>query len=185
MSLTVHARLFLTLLLASLLAVAGTSAFFRWSFERGLSELVNARESERITEIADRLEAFYAQEGSWARLRQDKRLWVALLMGRGERMLRDRGLHRREHRPPWLPPDLTEPGAWPPNHALEHLDDAEGPVPLELRLMLLDGSGALIQGRESLLTGARRIPLDVDGRNVGRLALIPGPPIAEWPVDSS
>jgi two-component system sensor histidine kinase BaeS len=47
--------------------------------------------------------------------------------------------------------------------------------------MLLDGSGALIQGRESLLTGARRIPLDVDGRNVGRLALIPGPPIAEWP----
>jgi two-component system sensor histidine kinase BaeS len=181
MSLTVRARLFLTLLLASLLAVAGTSAFFRWSFERGLFELVSARESERIGEIADRLVSFYAQEGSWARLRQDKRLWVALLMGRGERLLRDRWGHRRDHRPPWMPRDLAESEDWPPGHALEHLEDRQGPVPLELRLMLLDGSGALIYGRAALLPGTRRIPLELDGRGVGALALIPGPPVTEWP----
>ena len=181
MTLSVHARLFLTLLLASLLAVIGTTVFVRWSFERGLMELVNARESERIAEIADRLVALHAQDGSWQRLRQDKRLWVALLMGRGERMLRERGRPRRDHLPPWMPPNLGEPGVWPPDHAMQHLDKGEGPVPLELRLMLLDESGALIYGREPLLDGARRIPLELEGSALGQLALIPGPSIAEWP----
>lgn len=181
MGLSVHSRLFLTLLLASLLAVIGTSAFVRWSFERGLTELVNARESERLAEIADRLVALHDQDGSWERLRQDKRLWVALLMGRGERLLQDRGGHRRDHVPPWMPRNLGEPGVWPPSHTLEHLGKGDGLVPLELRLMLLDGSGGLIYGRESLLQGARRIPLENEGSTLGQLALIPGPPVAEWP----
>lgn len=181
MSLSVRAKLLLALLLASLIAVVGTSISVRWSFERGLTGLLNARESERIAEIADRLVAFHRQEGSWERLRQDKRLWVALLMGRGERLLRERGGHRRDRLPPWMPRDLAEPGAWPPSHALEHLSKGEGPVPVELRLMLLDGSGTLIYGRESLLEGARRIPLELDGQGLGQLALIPGPPVADWP----
>lgn len=182
MSLTVHARLFLALLLASLLAVVGTSVFSRWSFERGLTDLMNAREAERVSAITERLEAFYAQEGSWERLRRDKRTWVALLMGRGERMTsRDRAGHRRERPPPWVPRELTEPGAWPPAHALEHLEKGDGPVPLELRMMLLDESGQLIYGREDLLPDARKIPLELDGRQFGQLAIVAGPPIAEWP----
>jgi two-component system, OmpR family, sensor histidine kinase BaeS len=181
MSVGVHARLFLALLLASLLAVLGTSVFSRWSFERGLSALVNARETERVTEIADRLVAFHAEEGSWERLREDKRLWVALLMGRGERMLRERRGPRRDHLPPWMPRELVEPGPWPPGHALEHLSQGSGPVPVELRLMLIDESGRLIYGREALLAGARRIPLQLDGRALGQLALVPGPPVADWP----
>lgn len=181
MSPSVRVKLFLALLLASLIAVLGTSAFVRWSMQRGLTELVNARESERIAEIADRLAALHAQDGSWERLRQDKRLWVALLMGRGERMLRERGRPRRDHFPPWMPRNLGEPGIWPPAHALEHLGKGDGPVPLELRLMLLDESGKPIYSRESMLAGARRIPLELEGRTLGQLALIPGPPIAEWP----
>jgi two-component system, OmpR family, sensor histidine kinase BaeS len=181
MSLSVHARLFLTLLLASLLAVIGTTVFVRWSFERGLMDLVNARESERIAGIADRLVALHTQDGSWERLRQDKRLWFALWVGRGERMLRERGRPRRDHLPPWIPPNLGEPGVWPPDHAMQHLSRGEGPVPLELRLMLLDGSGALIYGRESLLEGARRIPLELEDQVLGQLALVPGPSIAELP----
>lgn len=178
---SVRAKLFLALLLASLISVIGTSSFVRWSFERGLTELIDARESERIGEIAERLVTFHRQHGSWERLRQDKRLWVALLMGRGERMLRERGGHRRERLPPWLPRDLAAPGAWPPGHILEHLGKGEGPVPVGLRLMLLDGSGALIYGREPLLEGARRIPLEQDGQKLGQLALVPGPPVADWP----
>jgi two-component system sensor histidine kinase BaeS len=181
MSLSVRTKLFLTLLLASLIAVIGTSAFVRWSMQRGLTELVNARESERIAEIADRLVALHAQDGSWERLRQDKRLWVALLMGRGERMLRERGRPHRGHLPPWMPRNLGEGGVWPPGHALEHQAKGDGSVPLALRLMLLDGSGNLIYGRESLLSGTLRIPLELEGSTLGQLALIPGPPLAEWP----
>lgn len=185
MALSVRAKLLLTLLLASLIAVIGTSAFVRWAFERGLTELVSARESERIEAIAERLLAFRAQEGSWERLRQDKRLWVALLLGRGERLLGDRGDHRRDQLPPWVPRGLRgqgmEHGGWPPGHALGSLSRGEGPVPLELRLMLLDESGRLIYGRESLLSGARRIPLEQEGHLLGQLALLPGPSIAELP----
>lgn len=185
MPLSVRAKLFLTLLLASLIAVIGTSAFVRWAFEQGLTELVTARESERVQAIAERLVTFRAQEGSWERLRQDRRLWVALLLGRGERLLSERAGHRRDHMPPWMPRGLMEQGGergtWPPGHALERMGGAKGPVPLELRLMLLDESGGLIYGRESLLPQAQRIPLALEGQTLGQLALLPGPSIADLP----
>lgn len=181
MNLSVRAKVFLTLLVASLLAVVGTAAFVRWSVERGFMELLDARESERIDAITDRLVAQRSEDGSWERLRGDKRLWIAALLGQGERMPRGRLGPGRQHLPPWMRRSLEDPGAWPPVHVLEHLKARGRPIPLELRLMLLDESGAVIYGRESLLPGARRIPLDLDGRPVGTLALLPGQPLADLP----
>jgi len=180
-NLSVRAKVFLTLLVASLLAVVGTAAFVRWSVERGLMELLDARESERIDAIADRLVTQRSEDGSWERLRGDKRLWVAALLGHGERMPRGRLGPGRQHLPPWMRRSIEDTGAWPPVHVLEHLKARDRPIPLELRLMLLDESGAVIYGRESLLPGARRIPLDLDGRPVGNLALLPGEPLADLP----
>jgi len=181
MNLSVRAKVFLTLLVASLLAVVGTAAFVRWSVERGLMELLDARESERVDAIADRLLSLRAEDKSWDRLRGDKRLWIAVLFGHDERVPRGRLGPGRQHLPPWMRRSLEEPGDWPPVQALEHLKTRERPIPLELRLMLLDESGALIYGRESLLPGARRIPLVLDGSPVGALALTPGPPLADLP----
>jgi two-component system sensor histidine kinase BaeS len=185
MHLSIRARLFLTLLLASLIATLGTAAFVRWSMQRGLAELLDARESERIGEIAERLAALSGQDGSWQPLREDKRLWVAALMGRGDWSEGERAGARPRHLPRWLRRDLGGGRTWPPDHALErlaHQGGGEGPpLPLPLRLMLLDRAGELVYGREALLPGTRRIPIERAGETVGTLALLPGPPLPELP----
>lgn len=47
MILSIRAKLFLTLLLACLLVVAGTQAFVHWSLRQGLVELADAREDRK------------------------------------------------------------------------------------------------------------------------------------------
>ncbi len=189
MTLSIRAKLFLTLLLACLLVVIGTQAFVRWSIERGLAELADARESERVAQIAERLVASYAQDGSWDPLRGDRRRWVSALIGRDmDRAVgrnpadrAGRGGPRRDHAPPWARRALAEPGPWPPPLLLERMRHPERPAPLELRLMLLDAAGAPVYGQESLLPGTRRRPLDLDGQPIGSLAILPGPPATELP----
>ena len=199
MTLSIRAKLFLALLLACLLVVIGTQAFVRWSLEQGIIELADARETERIVEIAERLTLVYAQDGSWEGLRGDLRRWVAALLGRdlgrdaeaapGRAPGSDAGPDRgqgpgpeRPHRdrpPPWVRRVLAQPGPWPPPLALEHLRDRERPIPPELRLMLLDAAGAIVYGREELLAGARRQSLELDGQPIGSLAILPGRPMTE------
>jgi two-component system sensor histidine kinase BaeS len=48
MSLSIHTKVFLTLLLACVLVLSGTQAFVHWSLQRGLVELAEAREQARI-----------------------------------------------------------------------------------------------------------------------------------------
>ena len=227
MILSIRAKLFLTLLLACLLVVAGTQAFVHWSLRQGLVELADAREAERIAVIAERLTAVYAQDGSWDGLRGDKRRWVMLLSGRefdpepgpgsGPRPGRGPGAvtdglagalsrppgeprgpfdrpppdpfaepppppggPRHGGSPPWLRRVLAGPEVWPPPLVLEHMRERGRPIPTELRLMLLDAQGAIVQGRADLLPGTRRWPLELDGRPIGALAVLPGAPLPQW-----
>jgi two-component system, OmpR family, sensor histidine kinase BaeS len=186
-NLSIHTKVFLTLLLACVLVLLGTQAFVYWSLRQGLIELADAREQARLEVIAERLTEIYAREESWAPLRASPRLWVAALLGRdwpGE------GRHARlgnaDRLPPWarrfLGPHRGAGGAdrftWPPPHALRD-DGLDGGVPIELRLMLLDEEGAPVVGRPELLPDTRRFALDLDGTPIGALAVIPGPPVAE------
>ncbi|WP_295384820.1 ATP-binding protein [uncultured Thiodictyon sp.] len=198
MTLSIRAKLFLTLLLACLLVVIGTHAFVGWSLQQGLIELADARENERIAEIAERLTAVYAQDGGWEALRADARRWVSVLIGReiGREPPpgREPGLGGPE-RPPPSPPDgprrnrwpawvrhaLAEPGVWPPPTALEHLRERDRPPPTELRLMLLDAAGAVVYGQPDRLAGARRRPLELNGQPIGSLAILPGPTLSDLP----
>lgn len=195
MAVSVRAKLFLALLLASVLAVAGTSAFVRWSVQQGLSELADARENERIEMIAERLVERHREDGSWDRLAGDKGLWVRTLLGR-DRLGRWRD-PARQRSARWLKHRLGEPGVWPPrpprgpnpdwdpdwdpNRAHGRDLDPHRPPRLAFRLMLLDADGGILYGRESLLPGTRRIALMQDGERIGTLAVIPGRPAAELP----
>lgn len=68
---------------------------------------------------------------------------------------------------------------WPPSEFIERRRAQHRPLPLELRLMLLDANGRLLIGRPELLDGARRYPLRDGGRSIGALAILPGPPLPE------
>jgi two-component system, OmpR family, sensor histidine kinase BaeS len=175
-TLSIRTKLFVTFLLAGMLVVAGMLVFMRWSFHRGLEEFAEARQEERIHAIVDRLAEIYRRNGGWDRLRTDPRLWVAALVGRSGH----EGSGRMAWHHGWLRHALMEPGLWPPTRVLQtHAPDAL-PHPVELRLMLLDGRGSVLYGRRELLARAtRRYRIEVDGRRVGSLALLPGPPISE------
>jgi two-component system sensor histidine kinase BaeS len=181
MALSIRAKLFLTLLLASSLVVAGMLLFMRWSFYRGLEEFASTRQEERIDQIAEDLAGVYRRDGGWERLRTDTRLWIATLAGRGRQPSRDGGFPDGVHfHRGWMHYALTEPGVWPPGRVLQAHPPGAPPRPLGLRLMLLDAQGAIIYGRSELLpTATKRYPIEMDGRRIGSLALLPGPLISE------
>jgi two-component system sensor histidine kinase BaeS len=187
MTISIHTKVFLTLLLACVLVLLGTQAVVHWSLQRGLIELADAREQARIEEIAERLVEIYAGHESWAPLRASPRLWVGALLGRYLSAEGRRGRPGDAERPPhwmrrFLGPQHNAGGGdgfdWPPAPALEKDRSGRG-APLALRLMLLDADGKLVYGRPDLLPSTRRFPLDLGGTPIGTLALIPGPPIAE------
>lgn len=198
MTLTIRSKLFLNLLAAAAVAVLGMHLFMRWSFQQGLLELAETRQEQRLEQIADRLTDRYRTDEGWQRLRSDKRLWVATLLGRGEHLASRTGRwradrdawtgdpplpdeHRRpRHRPPWLRRELGPPGVWPPEHIIDHLTRQHGDrLPLELRIMLLDADASIIYARKDLLDGTRRIPLELDDATIGWIALIAGPSLTE------
>ncbi|NKN34431.1 ATP-binding protein [Marichromatium bheemlicum] len=166
---SIRAKLFLTLLLACVLVLIGTQAFMHWSLERGLVELVDAREQARLEQIATRLIESYQERGSWQVLRDDPWRWISAISGRST----PHSPHRRPLR------GELESGQWPPPHALERVRHHDRPTPLELRLMLLDGNGDIVYGRPELLETARRMPLRLNGTTIGHLAVLPGRPVAE------
>lgn len=187
MSLSVRTKVFLVLLVTSLIAVAGTAVFVHWAMQQGLAELMAAREERRIEAISERLIDLFASAGSWDALAGDRRLWIDALTGRGGQRIathrvappghRDRG---PGHMPPWARhAPLGRPDAWPPLSSSGRDTDADRPLPLELRLMLLAADGEPVYGRRALIQRARQVPLELDGRTVGTLAILPGPPVPE------
>jgi two-component system sensor histidine kinase BaeS len=172
--LSVKYKLFFTLLLATGLVVVGMYVFMQWSFERGFVRLVEARQQEAIDALASRLAESYAEDGGWGRLGADKRLWVRLL-------LEARG-HRPGRRMPWLRGAFRDPSnTWPPPMPRR---GPERPFkPLELRLMLLDADRTVIYGRPAQVERLSLNPIRHEGRVVGYLGVVPGPPIDQlWDI---
>ena len=78
-SLSIRTKVFLTLLTAGSLAVAGMHAFMSWSFNNGLVEFAETRQQERLELIAERLVERYKADGGWERLAADKGIWIGIL----------------------------------------------------------------------------------------------------------
>ena len=79
-SLSIRTKVFLTLLTAGSLAVAGMHAFMSWSFNNGLVEFAETRQQERLELIAERLVERYKADGGWERLAADKGIWIGILI---------------------------------------------------------------------------------------------------------
>jgi two-component system sensor histidine kinase BaeS len=178
MRLSIHSKVFLTLLLACVVVLAGSHAFVQWSFQRGLVEFADAREQERIARVIERLSDIHQREGSWRALIEDRRLWFYALNGRRDPWREPRP-ERHERRPHWMREVGPDPRAWPPQDWLDRLRQRERPTPLDLRLMLLDAQGDILYGRSELLADTRRYPVEVDDRRIGELVLLPGSPVPE------
>lgn len=71
----IQSKIFLAILVASLLLVVTVMALAQWSFARGLLDYLNNRQIQRAEEVAEELAEFYSETGSWLPLRIDPRLF--------------------------------------------------------------------------------------------------------------
>lgn len=167
---SIRFKLFLTLLLTTIIVVTAMHVFTRWSLNRGFSEFVETRQRERIDTLIEGLSEYYEEDPGWQRLTGNKRKWMELLWQSNE---------HRHRRPRFrIKESLSEaPDVWPPTLPEHH---AHRPFkPLELSVMLLRADKTIIFGRKEMLKQLDLHPIRHQGQTVGYLGVIPGNPISQ------
>jgi len=148
LKLGITARLFLSLLIVSMLTAVGVGFGTRWSFQRGFQGYLNEAESRRMEAMADELAQAYREHGNWAFIRGQRAAWE-----------RYTGAIGRER-------------ATIPHTGGESIYDAV-PGKAPRRLGLYDASGAYLAGNEQDGPDLRHQPVIVDNVQVGMLAGAP------------
>ncbi|MBS0377769.1 MAG: HAMP domain-containing protein [Proteobacteria bacterium] len=151
----------------------------RVSFVNGFLGYLNDQETERVQGLIPTLAATYERYGSWDFLREDPGAWVGLLRGRApppDAALREPPGHRGGP-PPFEPP----PGGMPPRGPPPHGGPGEPPpmntpsdlTGVQFRVSLLDAEHHLVAGNPRLPATSTSFPVQVAGRTVGYLAVVP------------
>jgi two-component system, OmpR family, sensor histidine kinase BaeS len=73
-------RLFLSILVATALAILCIFVIMQWSINRGFLDYLNTLDRGKLEQMAGRLEQLYAEKGSWDFLRDEPRRWIVRLM---------------------------------------------------------------------------------------------------------
>ena len=146
-------RLFLALIVVSLVILSLNAAVTRWNFERGFVDYVARQEAKALAGAAAELAELYRSNGNWEMLRASPRRWNELLRRTSDRPPPDR-----------LPPP---PGGRPPP-----------PDPMEFgrRISLIDADGRVVVGRQRDNPSDRpapSVPVVVDGATVGSVVIAP------------
>lgn len=104
-------RLFLSILAATFLAVLSMFFIMQWSINRGFLQYLNKMEESRLKQIAGKLEQAYAENGSWDFLREDPRLFYAMVeQSRAYAAAgQPKELDQRTGAPPFPPPGPHQP----------------------------------------------------------------------------
>ncbi len=197
---SIRVKLFVTLLLTTILVVAGMYCFMLVSFERGFTSFVESRQKKHIDNLLASLSEYYAGHQEWQTLSNDKAKWVTMVWQVND--------HRHpQHQPPWITEALaTQDNVWPPKPPEEyerhrpegHPDGSPEPfgdhppppppeddkfrphlIPLEMRIMLLNADKGLIFGRAESVGQLELTPIRYAGQTVGFLGLLPGPPLKQ------
>ncbi|CAN7772684.1 hypothetical protein LJR175_007595 [Variovorax sp. LjRoot175] len=138
-------KLFLFVLLACAAVVVVQGAAIRFVMERGFLGYLNQQSRIRMEEVVPRLGEAYDVRGSWDFLRSDFREWVDLVL-----------------------PFLREAGRDPAPRLAS--SDQTGAL---ARMGLLDEKMRRVVGNPDIDASSFRIPIVVEGRTVGWVAMVP------------
>lgn len=180
-------RVFAVTALATLLAVATMLLVQQHTFRRGLLDYVNQIDRERAQALVPAFAAEYREVGSWERLRRNPMRFRALL--------EESGAGDQGFRPPPPPRDgRPRPGDGPfgggprdgrpprregPPPRPE--GDGEGP---RRRYAVYDEAGVPVIGPPQPWPQAISLPIEIDGRIVGRLVFQPLPSLeSSWDLE--
>jgi len=188
---SIRLKLALALVMTTAVTVAGMSIFIHWSFGKGFTDYVNARELEELQALQQALAESYTEEGSWDFLRENRRRWGSLLQENLDPSLFRAPAHPRdrEGRPP--PPKAGErrqAGPPPPRRHEHSRPPPPGSRPPEpeqqdrfaRRLVLFDQNNRRIIGNPavSLTSSSKETSdklgvLDIEAGNIllGRLVI--------------
>jgi two-component system, OmpR family, sensor histidine kinase BaeS len=159
LKLGITSKLFLALLVTSMLAVLATSIAARVSFVRGFIGYLNEQGIERIESVVPSLAATYEQHGSWDFLRHNPRAWFTLVASASaSRAASD----ARAPNPPFT-------GRIPESE----LTDVSLRIGFTLRMALLDPERRFVVGNPDVTPSAPMRPIRVHGRVVGWIAVLP------------
>lgn len=89
MRLTIFHKLFISLLLISMIMMAGMALLINNSFQRGLQNYLNQREVGKLEVIAQQVSQYYSSEDGWQMLKDKPYLWGNLLQQVIERPARN------------------------------------------------------------------------------------------------
>ncbi len=84
MRLTIFHKLFVSLLLTSMIMVLGMALLINHSFQSGLQTYLNQREVEKLKVVALQVSQYYSAQNGWQMLKEQPHLWENLLTHIGE-----------------------------------------------------------------------------------------------------
>jgi len=86
MRLSLFKKIFLSLLLSSLLTLVGISLLINLSFRGGLQDYLNTSEVKKTESIASFLANFYSDEDGWLKTKRNYLIWKSAIESTGEKM---------------------------------------------------------------------------------------------------
>ncbi len=144
-------KLFLAILLTCVITALAMLGVMRYSFHQGFLGYLNEQEAQRLESVLPRMAEAYREHGNWEFLRDRPREWFALI--RPEGMTRHRHPHTSGEKPPMMPEsELTG---------------------VMMRFSLLDEHKQLVIGNRQPSQEKFLKPIEVDGKTVGWVALMP------------
>lgn len=136
MRLNIFSKLFLAMLLATIMVVFVMVVFMNWSFRDGFAEYQHAGEIDKVRELADKLGVTFTRYGSWDFIQRDRRVWGELLSSVDNQTPAPAHTPRLRHPnmkhpflpPPPMPPDQARRAPRPFNQRLNLLDVNQQPI---------------------------------------------------------
>lgn len=146
----ITSKLFFAILFTCAIVALAMAGAMRYSFDQGFLGYLNEQEEQRVESLRPTLAQAYQDNGGWDFLHDKPRLWFSLIRPPGMPAPGKEGERRGHRQPPES--DLTG---------------------LNLRISLLDARKELVIGNPRAVTTANLKPIEVEGKTVGWLALVP------------
>jgi len=169
----ITAKLFLAILASSVLVAMAMGLASRLTFNRGFLGYLNDQGIERMEALLPVLAATWQQQGGWHCFKDNPRQWPRLLRPGGPSRISGTtaDCERADDRERLPPPAAATAASRPPAPPESDLTG------VNLRLALLDEQRGFIAGNPQIGTtvgdDALLRPVQVDGRTVGWVALVP------------
>ncbi len=171
MKIGIKYRLFLAFLLATCTLVACMFLVMKMSFDRGFLGYINNLEQARIERLAENLQTAYAGHGSWDFLLNNPAAWFRLL---AETLPEGHRAHRPFRELEGRLKDDSVRDSWPPRRMMRRF-----PHQFEWRVVLLDADRELIFGPQPYNDKVARRRIEVAGRTIGYLGVMPPRHVAD------